>query len=112
MDRTLLQLSDAGEKTAVLITGGFHTSGIEDLLRSRQVSFATFTPKVSRELNAGVYEKRMMETVFDFDNGEFSVKRLVMRLPQDTNCWSLAAPLLLGDILGGISSGIDFEHIL
>ena len=48
-----MQLS--GQKVAVLITGGFHTSGVSRLLRDSGYSYAIVTPTITQKSDSSVY---------------------------------------------------------
>ena len=48
-----MQLS--GQKIAVLITGGFHTSGVSRLLRDSGYSYAIVTPTITQKSDSSIY---------------------------------------------------------
>ena len=85
----------------ILVTGGFHTQGIEAILKEKGVSYLTLTPMVTRGVDLALYEERMMDNGYDLDGVEFSDKRLAWRARTDEVLRMLAAPVLLGNILGG-----------
>ncbi|MDP8219323.1 MAG: HD domain-containing protein [Candidatus Theseobacter exili] len=85
----------------ILVTGGFHTQGIEAILKEKGVSFLTLTPMVNQGVDLALYEERMMDNAYDLDGIEFSDKRLAWRARTDGVLRMLAAPVLLGNILGG-----------
>ncbi len=45
----------------VLIAGGFHTEGIQRLLKKKGISYAVWTPKMTGEFDNHLYEERMIE---------------------------------------------------
>ncbi|MFH1800783.1 MAG: response regulator [Candidatus Omnitrophota bacterium] len=47
------------QKVVVLITGGFHASGISAMLREQGISYATLTPHISRTDRGELYQKVM-----------------------------------------------------
>lgn len=55
LENTLEELGKRGKKAAVLITGGFHTSGITRLLRAAGISYFVLTPELV-DGNGGIYE--------------------------------------------------------
>lgn len=46
-DNLLAKMKESGQKNAVLLTGGFHTEGMTDLLRKEKVSYVVFTPALT-----------------------------------------------------------------
>ncbi len=49
MGHMLEEMSERHETLALLITGGFHTPGMEKILRSKGVSYMVITPEISKE---------------------------------------------------------------
>lgn len=45
---------------AVLITGGFHTDGITELLREHEISYGTLTPRLSEKSDENLYRNVML----------------------------------------------------
>ena len=64
VDNGLKQLEPFQVKFAVLITGGFHTPAITELLKKRAVSYAVVAPKVPQvtEADIALYHKVLKET--------------------------------------------------
>ncbi|MFC1668214.1 hypothetical protein ACFL1T_02370, partial [Chlamydiota bacterium] len=58
-------------QSAILITGGFHTEGIQTLLEEHNISYVTLTPILKEEITTDFYEHRMIELAQDLE-GEFS----------------------------------------
>ncbi|MBI3313654.1 MAG: HPr family phosphocarrier protein, partial [Candidatus Omnitrophica bacterium] len=53
---------------AVLVTGGFHTSGLMDLFRERQINYGVLTPRIRTLSDTSNYVSAMLEnkqTIFD-----------------------------------------------
>lgn len=46
---------------AVLVTGGFHTDGITDLLREHQISYGILTPRLTEKSNDKLYRTNMLQ---------------------------------------------------
>jgi hypothetical protein len=46
---------------AVLITGGFHTDGITELLREHEVNYAVLTPRLSEKSDERLYKRTMLQ---------------------------------------------------
>ncbi|OQX53678.1 MAG: hypothetical protein B5M48_02795 [Candidatus Omnitrophica bacterium 4484_213] len=44
-----------GEKAAVLICGGFHTKGVTQLLKQKDISYIVITPRVSSKIDTELY---------------------------------------------------------
>ncbi|MFC1668548.1 hypothetical protein ACFL1T_04115, partial [Chlamydiota bacterium] len=79
----------------VLITGGFHTEGIENILQEKGVSFITLTPLVNDRIDSSQYYKRMTKKRYDYDKSEYSTKRLAMRSKENETMRMLAPEVLL-----------------
>jgi flagellar motility protein MotE (MotC chaperone) len=56
-------LADENQKTAVLITGGYHTPHLKQLLKEKGYSYAVVTPVVTSETNQDRYEKNLLAPV-------------------------------------------------
>ena len=56
-------LSREKQKVAVLITGGYHTPHLKELLRKEGYSYAVITPVVTSQTNQGRYEKNLLAPV-------------------------------------------------
>lgn len=83
LDRTL---EGADGKAVVLITGGFHSQGVTELLRERGVSHAVVAPKMTQPGDETLYEKVMLgkhvsETV-SAPSAAALVKMMLLQLPQ------------------------------
>jgi hypothetical protein len=55
VDRLLRRAQEAGAPSVALVTGGFHTPGLEERLARRGLSYAVVTPKVGNVSDAGTY---------------------------------------------------------
>jgi CMP/dCMP kinase len=61
-------MAKTGDRKAVLITGGFHTDGITELLREHEVSYGILTPRLSEKSDEHLYRSVMLQnrqTVFE-----------------------------------------------
>jgi hypothetical protein len=62
---------------AILITGGFHSEGVMDLLREDEINYGILMPKLTQSVDHVNYVTSMMEnrqTLFDIANLEMPVK--------------------------------------
>ncbi|MDB4303261.1 hypothetical protein N9934_00535 [Desulfosarcina sp.] len=70
----LSEMDRTGQKVGVLVAGGFHTDGIVDMFRERDISYITITPRID-ELGENVaYMDRMMGNIAPV--GQFLSSRL------------------------------------
>ncbi|MDP3981240.1 MAG: hypothetical protein Q8Q33_07510, partial [Chlamydiota bacterium] len=88
-------------KEAVLITGGFHTDGIQSILEEHKISYKTLTPVLRTSLTESPYEKLMMDESYDLDQTEFSDKRYAWRNQNESSEFMLAVPI--GDMIKALS---------
>lgn len=59
-DRTLQRMKTLGEDKAVLVTGGFHSEGLEKRFSGRGMSWLEITPKISEAGDSKVYRDAML----------------------------------------------------
>jgi hypothetical protein len=59
--RNLIKQMGENKKLAVLITGGFHTAGITEILRKRNISYLVVSPKITKEDTENPYVSIMLE---------------------------------------------------
>lgn len=52
----------AGSKPAVLIAGGFHSEGLTQILKSKNIPFVSILPKMTRVADESLYENAMLGT--------------------------------------------------
>ncbi|MDP3980071.1 MAG: hypothetical protein Q8Q33_01515, partial [Chlamydiota bacterium] len=104
-DKGLRFLKDHQMEYAVMVTGGFHTRGIEKILENDGISYVTLIPEVSDLGDDAIYEERMMSPDYDFNNIEFSEKRIAMKEFYHNSAWTLATPDTFGSILEDIAQG-------
>lgn len=70
VDNLLAKMASSGEKSAVLVAGGFHSEGVTALLKEKRVSYAVITPKIAEidatanALSALSGEKLPLEKLF------------------------------------------------
>ncbi len=77
INNTLKRLSKSDE-VGVLITGGFHTDGIQQELEKEKISYVTWTPQIRNFSKENFYEKIMMDRSFNLEEA-FSSKRFILR---------------------------------
>ncbi|GEM_PF-4518918 len=65
VDKALKAMDKDKISTAVLIAGGYHTSNLKELLKSRGVSYAIVTPQISQETNIKRYEEILLGQLGD-----------------------------------------------
>ena len=49
------KINESGEKTIVLITGGFHTPGITQMLKDKGYSYMVVTPVITQKSDSSIY---------------------------------------------------------
>ncbi len=59
VENVVNQLEKNNKKTAVLIAGGFHTEGVTDILRRKQISYVVISPSASTEKFDDIYSSRI-----------------------------------------------------
>jgi len=47
---------------AILVTGGFHTDGLSDIFRSKQINYGILTPRMGGDFDKASYIQTLMET--------------------------------------------------
>ncbi|MBI4971860.1 MAG: class I SAM-dependent methyltransferase [Candidatus Omnitrophica bacterium] len=62
LDNTLAKMKSRGVKKAVLITGGFHSRGIETLAKQKNISYRTIQPKIREEFSNQRYRDAVLGT--------------------------------------------------
>ena len=53
-------LQSEKEKIAILVTGGFHTSGLSEQFKKKDIGYAVILPTLSEDLNSHLYHKVML----------------------------------------------------
>ncbi|MBN1587126.1 MAG: hypothetical protein JW937_06830 [Candidatus Omnitrophica bacterium] len=61
VENTLQVLDESGQKTAFLVTGGFHSVGIEELLQEQRISHVVVAPRVTDLSVPTLYLERMLQ---------------------------------------------------
>ncbi|MDP8217321.1 MAG: alpha-glucan family phosphorylase [Candidatus Theseobacter exili] len=81
----LAKMEEKKFEQAIMITGGFHTRGIENVLRKKGIAFLVATPKVYHVSSDKVYLSRMLDK--RFSSGTIAIpsvfSELIDRLSQD-----------------------------
>lgn len=55
IDNTLKQMEIQGVNTCILITGGFHTKGISEILKERDIAYVVLSPKINKKQEYNPY---------------------------------------------------------
>ncbi|HLD50104.1 MAG TPA: hypothetical protein VJC08_02785, partial [bacterium] len=65
IDRTMDRMEKRGEKVAAVVTGGFHTPGIEKYLKEHDISYLVIAPKISKAIDEAkegqIYENALSQ---------------------------------------------------
>ncbi len=54
------ELKSSNKKVAILITGGFHTEGLMQQIKAKDISYAVITPRMTEKYDDTLYLQRMM----------------------------------------------------
>jgi len=60
---TLREMDREGQSVAILVTGGFHTHGMTQLLKDQGVAYAVVTPMVSGDTDEALYSSLLLNQV-------------------------------------------------
>lgn len=60
MQNLLASMQERGVDSAVLVSGGFHADGIENMLKEKNYAYTMIAPKIDLEHSAGMYEKMLL----------------------------------------------------
>ena len=60
LNNTLSFMKEEDSNTAVLISGGFHTKGMLEMMRSRDIGYAVVAPTITKEHDYGLYINNML----------------------------------------------------
>lgn len=55
IDNMLSQMQKEGTNICVLVTGGFHTKGLMDILKERQIAYAVVSPRITKKQEYNPY---------------------------------------------------------
>jgi hypothetical protein len=61
VENTIKKMEELNAETCILFTGGFHTEGMMDLLREKNISYAVVSPKVIENIAKDRYVDLMLE---------------------------------------------------
>ncbi|MEW6536186.1 MAG: hypothetical protein AB1454_11280 [Candidatus Auribacterota bacterium] len=79
LDNTLSFMKEEDSNTAVLISGGFHTIGMTEMMKEQDVSYVVVAPTITKEHDYNKYISNMtgqedtMDTLFSFPVPEASI---------------------------------------
>ncbi len=68
VDNTITHMADGNHNVAVMVTGGFHTQGITDILRERNIPYVVVSPHPSTDNFDQIYLDRMCGKHLSFEN--------------------------------------------
>ncbi|OIO38185.1 MAG: hypothetical protein AUJ71_03705 [Candidatus Omnitrophica bacterium CG1_02_49_16] len=106
VSETLAKMDETHEKTAFLVTGGFHTANLKELLRAKGVSYVSVIPQVLKETNVVRYEKLLLGSMrTDATLKPFSINVV----PGNLMTWQLAGTYAL--FVYGTAMGVDGNAI-
>jgi len=55
IDNMLSQMEKQGVNVAVMVTGGFHSKGLMNILQERQVAYAVVSPRITQKQEYNPY---------------------------------------------------------
>ncbi len=99
------------DQVLVLITGGFHTEAIQNILETKEISYITFTPFVDGQMDNALYEQRMMDDRYDLEKMDFSINHQILRPQIQESQKMLSPPSILGEALGAFGSPLFSERL-
>ncbi|MGA2091087.1 MAG: hypothetical protein ABSH12_06470 [Endomicrobiales bacterium] len=92
-------LNDSSHNVIVMVTGGFHSEGLQKLLEDRHISYRTITPNVVNDAGSNnVYQEIIKEQAAVFSRQALSHRLFTQMAPQ---MWTT----LKGDIILGFNTG-------
>ena len=92
VDNTLKRMQRNRKQKALLITGGFHTSGITNILKEKDISYIVICPTISAGDCEKVYSARMENNIPGISELNSALNSM------------LVAPLVAGDVVDEASS--------
>ncbi len=104
LKRSKERMTHDASSITVLITGGFHTEGIEKILDEKGISYAVVIPNMHGKVDENIYENRM-QGPYDFENTEFSQKKLAAHERTEAGKWTLTPAVAYGGILKRFAAG-------
>ena len=67
LNSLLNKMNETGQNTGVLVAGGYHTSGLVELCKAKNISYLTITPHIDTIAEDAGYMERMMGRIAPFD---------------------------------------------
>ncbi|MBN1587152.1 MAG: hypothetical protein JW937_06970 [Candidatus Omnitrophica bacterium] len=64
LNNTLEMMKQTGKKTAILVTGGYHTGGIVEALKEKNISVAVIAPQVTQPHDQERYERLLQRDAY------------------------------------------------
>ena len=72
IERAVEKTTERGAKISAIVTGGFHTPGIERYLRDHDISYMVVTPRISKAIDqkreSALYDAALRETPLSIEN--------------------------------------------
>ncbi len=94
----LKKMNETGEKNAVLVTGGFHTEHLKELLRQNRISYTALVPRILKETDKERYEKLLLSPL-EKTSGVRAVSR-------SAGTWAVLPPAEVWAVRTGLSGSI------
>ena len=98
VENMLKKMDRAGEKKAILVTGGFHTEHLKDLLRARGISYAVVIPRILQETNKEKYESLLL--------GQIKKNSSKIKNSAKADAWAIIPPAENRQIRIQLSEGV------
>jgi hypothetical protein len=78
INKMLIEMENKKEKTGVIVTGGYHTNGITEILRNKGISYTVISPKLKKESDNGKYIEGIKEQAryMEFVNKDKELKNI------------------------------------
>lgn len=98
IDKILTSL-DKAKSVKVIVSGGFHTEGINDLLDKNKISYITLTPNVKE--NDSLYEQKYLDSIVE--QADIETNAIAKRPYLQQN-----AQIIIGDIVSSLDSILKY----
>ncbi len=92
LDQALSKMDQENQTKAALITGGFHTTNLKELLKKKNISYISITPQALQETNLKKYESILLNQIQDIKTPQLTMKPSM----------STAMPVQLAAFAGGL----------
>ncbi|MBU1863192.1 MAG: DUF4071 domain-containing protein [Candidatus Omnitrophica bacterium] len=68
LDNLIRRMDETGQNVGVLVAGGYHSEGVTQLIKDRNMSYATITPQIDSMREDVAYMDRMMGKIVPVDS--------------------------------------------